>query len=314
MAWDDKIGRRLKLKDLQTLMAVVEAGGIGKAASRLNYSQPAISKAIAGLEHAFGKRLLDRGRKGIELTPYGNALVKCGAAVFDDLRKGLADIDFLSDPTAGEVRVGCTEPVSAGLMTAVIDRLARQHPRIAFQVEVRNPNAIYEDLLARKLDFAIVQVIGPIDRDQLQIEKLYDDPLVVVAGVMHPAARKRRIGIADLADQRWVLPPGDSFAGSLLAEHFRAEGLKQPTIAATSHSAYCRIFLTATGHFLTVIPAVMMHVQLKRMPLKVLPVKLRANSRPIAVLTLKDRTLSPVAQLFIEHARAVAKTMRREVT
>lgn len=139
MAWDDTIGRRLKFKDLQMLLAVVEAGGIGKAAERLNYSQPAVSKAIAGLEHAFGKRLLERGRKGIELTSYGDALVKCGSAVFDELRRGLASIEFLADPTAGKVRVGCTDPVSTGLVTSVIDRLARQHPRIEFQVDVRGP-------------------------------------------------------------------------------------------------------------------------------------------------------------------------------
>src|SRR5215468_5945979 len=140
VAWDDKIGRRLKFKDLQMLMAVAETGGIGKAASSLNYSQPAISKAIAGLEHAFGKRLLERGRKGIEFTPYGDALVKCGAAVMDELRKGFADIEFLSDPTAGMVRVGCTEP--AGFVTSVVDHLARRYPRIEFQMEVNNPNAL----------------------------------------------------------------------------------------------------------------------------------------------------------------------------
>ena len=160
MAWDDKIGRRLKFKDLQMLMAVAETGGIGKAATHLNYSQPAISKAIAGLEHAFGKRLLERGRKGIEFTPYGDALVKCGAAVIDELRKGVADIEFLSDPTAGTVRVGCAEPVSAGLVTSVVDHLARRYPRIEFQMEVNNPNALYEDVLARKVDFAIVHAEG----------------------------------------------------------------------------------------------------------------------------------------------------------
>ena len=312
MAWDDKIRRRLKFKDLQTLMAVAETGGIGKAASRLSYSQPAISKAIAALEHALGKRLLDRGRKGIELTPYGNALVKCGTAVFDELRKGLADIEFLSDPTAGEVRMGCTEPVSAGLVTSVVDRLARRHPRIEFQIEVKDPSAIYEDLRQRKLDFAIVQVRAPIDYEHLDMETLYDDPLVIVSGTQHPAANKRRIRITDLADEHWVLPPGEGFAGTLLADTFRAEGLKPPKIAATTHSAYCRAFLAANGHFLTLFPAVMLRVQMKRMSLKILPIKLRSHSRPIAVVTLKNRALSPVARLFIEHACALAKTMAKD--
>ena len=137
MPWDDKIGRRLKLKDLQTLMAVIEAGGIGKAADRLNYSQPAVSKAIASLERTLGKRLFERGRKGIELTPYGDAMLKCGIAVFDDLRKGVEEIDFLADPTAGEVRIACTEPVSAGIVSAVIDRLVRRYPRIDIDVVSR---------------------------------------------------------------------------------------------------------------------------------------------------------------------------------
>src|SRR6185436_10977888 len=148
MPWDDRIGRRLKLKDLQTLMAVVDAGGMGRAADRLNYSQPAVSQAIANLERTLGKRLLERGRKGIELTPYGDAVLKCGAAVFDDLRKAVADIDFLSDPTAGEVRIGCTEPVSAGIVSAVVDRLARRHPRIVFQILAREPTTLYRELSA----------------------------------------------------------------------------------------------------------------------------------------------------------------------
>src|ERR1043166_8853922 len=312
MVWDDRIGRRLKFKDLQMLMAVVEAGGIGKAADRLNYSQPAVSKAIAALEHAFGKRLLERGRKGSELTPYGDALVKCGSAVFDELRRGLASIELLADPTAGKVRVGCTDPVSTGLVTSVIDRLARQHPRIEFQVDVGNASVINEDLLRRKLDFVIAQAgMGPMDRERLQIETLYHDRLVIVSGARHPVANKRRIRIADLADEHWVLPPGESFAGSLLAGTFQAEGLKPPKVAATTNSAYGRIFLAAKGHFLTLIPAVMLHVQLKRMPLNVLPIKLRGNSRPIAVVTLKNRVLSPVAQLFIGHARSLAKSMAR---
>src|SRR5262245_16037374 len=312
MAWDDRIGRRLKFKDLQMLLAVVEAGGIGKAADRLNYSQPAVSKAIAGLEHAFGKRLLERGRKGIELTSYGDALVKCGAAVFDELRRGLASIEFLADPTAGKVRVGCTDSVSTGLVTTVIDRLARQHPHIEFQVDMRGPSVLHEDLLGRKLDFVIAQAgIAPMDRELLQLEKLYTDRLVIVSGARHPAATKRRISIADVADEHWVLPPGESFAGSLLARTFQAEGLKPPKVTATTHSAYGRIFLAAKGHFLTLIPAVMLHVQMKRMPLKALPIKLSGNTRSIAVVTLKNRALSPVAQLFISHARALAKTMAR---
>src|ERR1700755_2644762 len=124
MPWNDRIGRRLKLRDLQTLIAVTEEAGIGKAAERLHYSQPAVSKAIASLERALGKRLLERGRRGIELTPYGDALLKYGIAVVDNLKKGVEALDSIADPTAGEIHIGCSIPVSMGLVSAVVDRVA----------------------------------------------------------------------------------------------------------------------------------------------------------------------------------------------
>src|SRR3954471_6793355 len=99
----DRIGRRMKLHDLHVLMTVVQAGGMGKAARRLNTSQSAISRSIAELEHAFGVRLLDRSRRGVEPTQCGRALLSCGAAVFDELRQGVKSIEFMTDPTAGEV-------------------------------------------------------------------------------------------------------------------------------------------------------------------------------------------------------------------
>jgi DNA-binding transcriptional LysR family regulator len=311
MAWDEKIGRRLKLKDLQTLIAVVEAGGISKAGDHLNYSQSAVSKAIATLERALGKRLLDRGRKGIELTPYGDAVFKGGRAVFDDLRKAVADIEFLSDPTAGEVHIGCTEPVSAGFVSSMINRFSRTHPRVVFDVIVSDPNAILRELDARRIHFAIAQIVERIDEDRLLAETLYDESVTIVAGVRHPLANKRRLRLADIVDARWVLPPSRTFITPVLAQAFAAEGLKLPPAAATSRSAYWRVVLTVEGQFLTVVPDIMLKSGFKHLPIKALPVKLRNNRRPVSLITLKDRGLSPVAQRFIEHARSFTKSMAK---
>ena len=106
MQWSDRIGRRLKLRDLHILLAVAKSGSMGKAAADLAISQPSISKAIADVEHAVGLRLLDRGPHGIEPTIYGRVLLNCGTAVFDELRQGVKALEFLTDPTAGELRLG----------------------------------------------------------------------------------------------------------------------------------------------------------------------------------------------------------------
>src|SRR5215831_972698 len=113
----ERIERRLKLHDMRVLMSVVQAGSMGKAAERLGTSQPAISRSIADLEHALGVRLVDRSRRGIEPTAYGRALIRRGTAVFDELRQGVKDIEFLADPTAGELRIGTTEAIAGAIVS-----------------------------------------------------------------------------------------------------------------------------------------------------------------------------------------------------
>jgi len=308
MPWNDSIERRLKLKDLRALIAVIEEGGIGKAAERLNYSQPAISQAIANLERTIGKRLMERGRKGIELTPYGVALLKCGVDIFDDLRKGVEKIELLADPTAGEVRVACTEPVSAGIVSEVINRLVPRYPRIEFNVVSRQNELIYRDLEARKVDLVIAQITDVPVEEHMQKEIIYHEAVVVVAGTQHPCARKRRLILADLANEPWAMPPPGTFVRKLLTDAFRANGLQAPRIAVTA-LPHARMMLAANGRLLTIVPAVMLQVGARHLSIKRLPIKLPANRRPVAIVTLKNRALSPVVQLFIDTAREAAKQL-----
>src|SRR3954469_5121515 len=130
----ERIERRLKLHDVRVFLSVVQAGSMHKAAERLGTSQPAVSRSISDLEHTLGVRLLDRSRRGVEPTHYGRAIIKRGVAVFDELRQGVQDIEFLADPTAGELRIGCAEMTAAGPALGVMDRLTRRHPRIVFNV------------------------------------------------------------------------------------------------------------------------------------------------------------------------------------
>src|SRR6516164_9218697 len=90
----ERIERRLKLHDLRVLMSVVEGGSMSKAAESLATSQPAVSRAIADLEYSLGVRLLDRGPRGVVPTPYGDALINRGIAIFDELKQGVQDIEF----------------------------------------------------------------------------------------------------------------------------------------------------------------------------------------------------------------------------
>src|SRR5260370_37090766 len=109
MKWTDRIGRRLKLNDLQILIIVAESGSMGKAAKALGISQPSVSKAISDIEHAIGVRLLDRSADGVALTVYGQALIRRGISSFNELSRGFRHIDPCSTPAVRHLTIGCPE-------------------------------------------------------------------------------------------------------------------------------------------------------------------------------------------------------------
>src|SRR5262245_11472383 len=199
----DRIERRLKLHDVRVLMSVVEAGSMAKAAQRLGTSQPAVSRSIADLEHTLGVRLLERSAWGVEPTQYGEAIIRRGVAVFDELRSGVKDIEFLADPPAGELRVACPAAIASGPVVAVINRLTRRHPRIVLPLMTGTARMIHRAVIERTAEVGIMRVMGRVDEDVLRVETLFDDELVVAAGARNPLTRRRRIGLAELAHEKW---------------------------------------------------------------------------------------------------------------
>jgi DNA-binding transcriptional LysR family regulator len=305
-----RIERRFSLHDLRVLMAVVEAGSMGKAARVLATSQPAVSRSIGDLEHALGVRLLDRSAHGIEPTPFGLALLKRGAAIFDELRQGIKDIRFLSDPTSGALTIGASIAIAEGFICDVIARLSRRYPRLTFQVHATDTATAYQALLARKVDLAVVHVIEPPAEDLMNVEPLLQDPHVVVAGAQNPIARRRRVSLAELMDEPWALPLPDQPYGAVVHEAFRAHGLTVPTIVVGS-TLPLRTALLMTSRYLSMVPRVVMHFPPKSRLLRTLPIDLPLTARPLALVTLKNRTLNPLAQLFSDCARQAAKPLRK---
>src|SRR5690349_193814 len=112
----DRVGRRIKLRDLHILLAIAERGSLIKAADDLSISPPVISKALSDLEAAVGARLFDRDRRGSVPTASGRALISRSVAALDELRQGVKELEFLADPTTGEVMIGGLAAMMGGLL------------------------------------------------------------------------------------------------------------------------------------------------------------------------------------------------------
>jgi DNA-binding transcriptional LysR family regulator len=306
----EQISRRLKLRHLNVLAAVAQWGSMAKAARHLSITQPVVSKAIAELEVMLGVRLLDRGPQGVEPTLYGRALLKRSVAIFDDLRTSVSEIEFLADPTAGELRIGTSEATGFGVVPVLIDRLARQYPRAIFEVVQAEPEALKErELRGRRIELAITRTARSDRDDDLDETILYSDRLCVVAGVNSPLAKRRKIALVDLVNEYWCLPPLGHPVTSHVSEAFRRCGLEPPQRRVTVTSSQFVSNLVAKGHFLGVHGTVYLRFNPASALLKVLPVELPVPLAPVSVLTLKNRTLSPVAQLFVERAREITKSL-----
>jgi DNA-binding transcriptional LysR family regulator len=295
------IARSLKLKDLQTLIAVAETGGITKAAHRLYTAQSVISKSIANLELAIEKPLLDRSRRGAVLTSYGEVLFECANSISECLRNGLIDLEALDDPTTGEIRIAASEPVAA-LIAVFSDKF----PKTRYKLDTGHPAEICEKLRAEQIDFAITQVFPQLALDGLLVEKLQDDPVVVVCGASNVFARRKKITIRDLGEARWVLPPASSFISMEVKRAFEEAGAVAPQALVTTHSAFLRVLAAANGDFVTVIPKRLLTGAMQRFPIKTLSIPLQSGARPMCLIRRKQHVLSAPAKSFMAALRRAA--------
>jgi DNA-binding transcriptional LysR family regulator len=307
--WESRIGRRIRLRDLHILFAVAQTGSMAKAAVHLRVTQPAVSKAIGDLEAAVGARLLDRSPHGVEPTVYGRALLESGIAAFDELRQGIRNIEHLADPTAGELRIGCQATIGATILPSIIENLLHRYPGLDFHVtQLLSPTFEFPELRQRTIDLMLALLPGPLAGkklgDDLSVEIIFEDRLFVIAGTQSRWARRRKIELAELADEPWLLSPPGSWANSLVATAFGEKGLPMPRVKVASYLLALLHGLYATNEFIGVTNGLTLRFNGERLGIKALPIDLPHWPWPLAIVMLKNRTLSSPVNLFIEHVRA----------
>ena len=235
----------------------------------------------------------------------GDALLKRGLAAFDELKQGIRDIAFLSDPTSGELRIGCGQATSIAFLSSLLRRILQDlsSGRRSSDRRYRRQGRIWRAYESARLiscsDTWVMPVPSGSVGDDLNIEFLFDDPLVAVAGMQSPWARRRKIGLAELVDAPWILSPSHTTTYSITEQAFRAKGLGMPQARLVTSSLHVRADLVAKESYITTFPRSLA----ERYLLKVLPVDLAVAPWPVSIITLKNRTLNPLVELFVEHLR-----------
>jgi len=298
-----RISRRLKLRGLHVLAVVDQHGSMAQAAKELGMAQSSVSEVIASMEDNLGAPLLDRSPQGVQTTRYGRALLRRAHVAFDELSQAVREIQYLFDPSVGEVRFSCPESIAASLLPPVVADFARRHPGIVLQVD-QKPTLTMDlpELQERKLDFIIARLNKPLDedqfRDEVALELLFNDELVLVAGKASRWARRRNLSLVDLAEARWIQASQGSWGDALVDEMFRAAGLPPPRAIVRTLSVNLRNHLVSTGDFVTAMPKSVFGLNAAPFDLQMLSLRL-PRPWPVFLVTVRNRTLSPQAALFL---------------
>jgi DNA-binding transcriptional LysR family regulator len=229
------------------------------------------------------------------------------------LKQGIRDIEFLTDPSAGELTIGYVQSNATTIFPRIVERFSADCPGIVMRADiVPNPSFTFPGLRDRTYDLILARISEPLPNgdavNDLNIEVLFDDPWIIVASMRAPCAARRKVDLAELVEEPWLMPPPDTPSYEMVAEAFKARGLRMPTARLVTYSIDLRAKLSARGRFITVVPrSVLGDTEEPRRLLKELPVKLPVRPWLVAILTLKNRTLSPVVERFVKCAREVAK-------
>ena len=179
-----------------------------------------------------------------------------------------------------------------------------------FHIVAGDTASLYQDVANRNIELAICRMIGRLP-DDAEAEVLFRDSVAIMTAASNPLTRRRNLTLADLMQEPWLLFPYDSFFGSMIGEIFRKNGVDPPRLTISTLSVQAQNEFLAIGRFLTVLPSFVLKVPGAHPPLKAVPVTLSNPPAPIGLITPKNRTLTPVVQLFIEGIRNRVKVLNK---
>lgn len=300
---------RLSLRHLRLVVAVVKEGNLVGAAHRLHLTQPAVTKALQEAEAIVGGKLFDRTNRGVLPTIFGDALVAHARLILSQLTHAGQEIADIRDGRGGRVVIGTLLAASAELLPLAIARLKTERPRLAISVIEGTNDRLLPHLRAGELDFVIGRLPGAGASEGLVQETLVRDIACVVARVGHRLSGEKKLRLADLLEERWIMPTSGTTLRCQIDLSFRAEGQEPPAVPVESVSLVTNQLLIAENEYLAIYPWALARREAEAGRVCILPVTLKATASEIGVTARDNTLLSPAARHAIACVRAVAATI-----
>ena len=298
------------VKQLRVLKAVSEHGSFSAAADALSYTQPAISQQIAALEKRAGTTLVDRGSRGVRLTDAGRTLVEHAEVVISRLAAAEAELEAIAGIRGGRVRLSSFPTAGASLLPPAVAEFTRRHPEVELNFVEREPEDASASLRAAELEIGIVFEYSEMKQPEfdrlyegIELRHLIDDPMYLALPREHPAARKSRVRLQDVADDVWIQNDTTGPCGRLHLAACSAAGF-EPKIGFQSDDYNVVQGLIAAGVGVSLLPA--LALTNLREDIVVRSLGRGAPTRKIAAATLAGRYRSPATEAMLDILSEVA--------
>ena len=294
----------LNLRDIRALVAVAEAGSFTRAAERLHLSQPALTVQIRRLEEVVGARLFDRNSRNVALTPTGRELLPLLRKSLRDMENVLRDARALGEGQSGTIRIACLPTFAASALPELVIDMKREVPRVTF--EVRDVVASTVNALVRNEEADVGLTGGDVLDPMLEVLCTGADRLVAVCPSDHSLARKRRVGLRDLARASLVLTaPGTSVRA--VVDAALSESREPLDIACEPTYMMTAVAMVRAGPGVTILPETAR--ELRAEPgLVAKEIDHPAFLRSIAIVKKRGRTLPAIAERFVVLMRRAVET------
>jgi len=253
----DTLITKLRLRDMELLLAIHEHKSITAAATELGYTQPAASRALRDIEQLLRVHLFERDRaKGMSLTPAGELVMTRARALLADYRSLASELDAYRTGVGGHLRLGIIPFVSAPLIESLMTDLTGPRLRMSVTVTEGPTTSLVDELRLEKLDAVIGRCTSAPLPSGLQQETLLRQEGCLVAHAHHPVVRKPRLKLADLADFTWLLPPAGTPTHAAINAVIAKAALPAPvaTVEASS-TKVIHLTLRANPRMLSIVPS-----------------------------------------------------------
>ena len=299
---------RIRLRHLTCFVVVAQERTLARAAGRLHLSQPAVSKTLAELEDLAGRRLVERGRAGTQLTPAGEEFLRYAVDVTQALESAAAVLTGAAVPIAPTIRVAALPTVAGGLLVEALARLRERRPHAEVSVGIGDNPDLLTALKSGEIDVAVGRMAEPATMQGVSFELLYAESLAVVTRPQHPlaVAGDKQISPFDLIDYPLVVPGVGTAPRHDVEGFFAAHGVALPPGRTETQSVSVARALTLVSDTVWITPQHPVQLDLDRRWLRRLNVPVPGSAEPVGILSRSGVPPSELAAQLMDALRDLA--------